>query len=178
MIISCYNNRIFKGANMKKYFLYLLSFFILVGCTTYQPEGFTGGFSEIQLGENIFQVSFRGNGYTSSERASDFCLLRCAELTLEKGYSYFAIIESEKTSKTSTYTTPTNSSTSINVYPSNNQIYGTSQTRTTGGETYTVSKPRSTNIIICFKEKSEADGIIYDISYIIPAIRQKYNITK
>jgi len=161
---------------MKKLSLSLLSLFLFIGCTSYQPTGLTGGYSEIQLGENIFQVSFRGNGYTSSERAADFCLLRCAELALEKGYNYFAIVESEKTSKTSTYTTPTNSSTSINVYPSGSHIYGNSQTKTTGGETYTVSKPRSTNIIICFKDKNEVDGIVYEVGYIIPSIKQKYNI--
>lgn len=163
---------------MKKLSISLLSFFLFIACTSYQPTGFTGGYSEIQLGENIFQVSFRGNGYTSSERAADFCLLRCAELAHEKGYDYFAIIDSEKTSKNSIYTTPTNSSTSINVYPSGSHIYGNAQTKTTGGETYTVSKPRSTNIIICFKEKSEVDGIIYEVEYIIPAIKQKYNISK
>ncbi len=46
---------------------------ILAGfATAYQRQSFTGGFSETQLGENIFQVSFKGNAYTSRERASDF----------------------------------------------------------------------------------------------------------
>ena len=47
------------------------------GCATaYQKQGLTGGFSETQLGENVFQISFKGNGYTSQDRASDFTLLR------------------------------------------------------------------------------------------------------
>jgi hypothetical protein len=34
---------------------------LLTSCaTTYQKQGFTGGFSETQLGENIFQISFKG----------------------------------------------------------------------------------------------------------------------
>ena len=42
--------------------------------TTYQPSGLTGGFDEVQLDTNVYQVSFRGNGYTSAERAADLCL--------------------------------------------------------------------------------------------------------
>ena len=44
--------------------------------TTYQSEGLTGGFSETQLDENIFRVTFYGNGYTGKERVTDFALLR------------------------------------------------------------------------------------------------------
>lgn len=37
---------------------------ILSGCATaYQKESSTGGFSKTQLGDNIFQVSFKGNAY-------------------------------------------------------------------------------------------------------------------
>lgn len=161
---------------MKKYHFVIFTFFLIVSCTTYKPEGFTGGYSEIQLGENIFQVSFRGNGFTSSERAADFCLLRCAELASEKGYKFFAIIDSEKSSKTSIYTTPSNSSTSINVYPSGNNIYGSAHTKTTGGQTYIISKPRPTNTIICFKEKSEFNGIAYEVEYVKKSIKLKYNM--
>ncbi len=36
------------------------------GCSTsYQSDSWTGGYSEIQLADNIYKVSFRGNGYTS-----------------------------------------------------------------------------------------------------------------
>jgi hypothetical protein len=58
----------------------------LSGCATpYQKKNPIGGYSETQLGESIFRVSFEGNGYTSRERASDFALLRSAEIAIEMG---------------------------------------------------------------------------------------------
>src|SRR5437764_1386447 len=61
--------------------LIMIGGLLFVACATpYQRHGFTGGFSESQLDENVFRVNFRGNGYTSPERAADFTLLRSAEL--------------------------------------------------------------------------------------------------
>ncbi|MGH8355486.1 MAG: CC0125/CC1285 family lipoprotein [Pseudomonas sp.] len=58
----------------------------LSACTTpYQRDGFAGGYSEIQLDENIWRVTFEGNGYTTALRVEELALLRSAELTLEKG---------------------------------------------------------------------------------------------
>ncbi len=65
---------------MKEVFLLLASVFslwFLSGCaTSYQQRGFAGGYSETQLAPDVFRVNFEGNGYTSSERAQDFALLR------------------------------------------------------------------------------------------------------
>lgn len=42
---------------------------IAAGCATgYHARGLSGGFSETQLDENVFEVSFHGNGYTSHGR--------------------------------------------------------------------------------------------------------------
>lgn len=69
---------------------------LLAACASpYQPEGFGGGYSETQLSENIFKVSFRGNGYTSEDRAADMALLRSAELALENGFKYFAVVDEQ-----------------------------------------------------------------------------------
>ncbi len=70
------------------------SLWFLSGCaTSYQQKGFTGGYSETQLAPDVFRVNFQGNGYTSSERAQDFALLRAAELSLERGFRYFALLD-------------------------------------------------------------------------------------
>lgn len=150
---------------------------ILSGCsTTYQKQSFTGGFSETQLSENIFQVTFKGNAYTSRERASDFTLLRSAELSLENGFKYFIIVDSEKYTKTSTHTTPTSSYTTGSAYGSGNYAYGSATTTTTGGQTYVYSKPRSTNTIVGFKEKPEGSGLVYEAEFVIKSIKAKYEI--
>jgi hypothetical protein len=157
----------------------LLAALVLPGCVTpYQHVGFTGGYSETQLGENIFQVSFRGNGYTSHERTSDFSLLRSAELTLERGFRYFIIVESEKDTKIGTYTTPTRSYTTGSAYGYGNYAYGSATTTTYGGQTYFISKPRATNTILCFKEKPDINGLVFDAEFVVKSVKQKYGINK
>jgi len=70
---------------MRKIILISILAIMIGGCATkYQRLSFTGGYSETQLGENVFQISFRGNAYISRQRTSDFCLLRSAEIALER----------------------------------------------------------------------------------------------
>lgn len=164
---------------MKKVISLTTFVLLLAGCATaYQSQGFTGGFSETQLGENIFQVSFRGNGYTRSERASDFSLLRSAEVAIENGFKYFVIVESGKDSTISAHTTPTQSYTTGSAYGTGNYAYGSATTATYGGQTYFISKPRATNTILCFKEKPEINGLVFEAAFVARSIKQKYGITE
>lgn len=70
---------------------------LVAGCTSYQPRGVTGGFSETQMSPTLYQVRFVGNGYTSEERATEFFLRRCAEIALENGFRYFVITDERGT---------------------------------------------------------------------------------
>jgi hypothetical protein len=150
---------------------------LLAGCATaYQRQGLTGGYSETRLGENVFQVSFKGNAYTRRERASDFNLLRSAEVAIENGFNYFVIVDSEKYSRTGAYTTPTTYHTTGSAYGYGNYAYGSATTRTTGGQTYFYTKPRTTNTIVCFKEKPEIDALVFDAHFIVRSIKNKYSI--
>jgi hypothetical protein len=164
---------------MKFNYIILVVFFVSIfsGCATaYKREGFTGGFSETQLGENVFQVSFRGNGFSSRTRASDFALLRSSEITLENGFRYFIITDSEKYSKKSSYKTPTRSHTTGRAHSYGNYSYGSAKTKTYGGQTYKISKPRANNTIVCFEEKPNIVGAVFDATFIVSSIKQKYNI--
>jgi hypothetical protein len=165
--------------DMRKVCVFVIAIVLLSGCaTTYKREGFSGGYSETKLGENIFQVSFRGNGYTSGERASDFSLLRSAELALENGFRYFVIVESGKDSNVSAYTTPSTSHTTGSASRYGNYAYGSATTTTYGGQTYFISKPRATNMILCFKEKPVINGLVFDAAFVAHSIKQKYRIIK
>lgn len=149
----------------------LLAVLVLSGCATaYKENGFMGGFSTTQLDENVFQISFRGNGHTSDERAADFALLRGAEVALERGYEYFVIVDSKSSTKVSAYTTPT--TTYGTATASGNYAYGT--TFTTGGQTNVVSRPTTSNTIACFREKPE--GFSYNARYVQKSLREKYKI--
>jgi hypothetical protein len=149
---------------------------VLSACaTSYQPQSFSGGFTETQLDKNVFRVSFKGNGYTSRERAEDFALLRSAELALRNGFTHFVIVDGRAGTDFSTITTPTQSTTvgSANVY--GNTVYGRATTTTTGGQTFVVQKPSSTNTIYCTNGKP--DGVFaYDAAFVTRSIGEKYGL--
>ena len=162
---------------MKNLFLCVLIGSFLTACATaYQPQGFSGGYSDIQLGENVFQVSFHGNGYTRGERASDFALLRSAEVTTENGFRYFIVVQSGKDSSFSTYTTPTQSYTTGSAYGYGNTAYGSATTTTYGGQTFIIQRPSATNTILCFKERPEVAGLVFDAEFVKKSLKQKYEI--
>ena len=145
----------------------VVSFFLLVGCaTSYQKSGFSGGYSETQLAENMFRVNFGANQYTGGIQASDFALLRSAELTLKHGYKYFILVH--ESNHVSQHTTPVETTTRGNVIGSN----FTAKTSSTGGRT--ISSPSSKNTILCFKEKPEKFS--YDAKFVFQSIRTKYGI--
>jgi hypothetical protein len=118
----------------------VLAFFLLMilwGCsgTPYQPSGLIGGYEERQLSANSFKVFFHGNGYTRGDRASDFTLLRSAEVAEQNGFPYFVIEEEEAPAASSRI-----------------------------------------NRIVCFKEKPERAGVVYDAKSVQQSIKQKYGM--
>jgi hypothetical protein len=161
-------------------FKYLLVGFLgifFISCATkYQSVGFTGGFSETQLSNDIFNVSFKGNGYTSREKASDFALLRSAELTLNNGYQYFIILNSEKYIDHSSYTSLKTYDTTYQANTYGNQTYGTAHTTSSGGDTTHYYKPSANNTIKCFKDKPNINTVIYEVEFILKSIKTKYDI--
>jgi hypothetical protein len=150
--------------------LLYFSLFISACSTTYQPSGFTGGYEETQLDTNVFRVSFEGNGFTSSQKTTDFTLRRSAELTQESGYSYFVIINQNTDISNSTYTTPQYSTTTGNV---DNSGYFSANTNTSGGQTYNISKPTTSNTIVCYKQKP-AGILSYNAAFILRSMAAKY----
>ena len=79
---------------MTKTFIFLpvITLYILfTGCsagTIYGP----GYYSETKVGSDVRRVTFRGGDHPMT---GDLCLLRCAEVTLETGNSYFQVVDSE-----------------------------------------------------------------------------------
>ena len=161
--------------SMKRVFSCFLVILLSSGCATgYHRQGFAGGYDESQLKADIFRVTFKGNAFISPEKVQDYLLLRCAELTIDNGFSYFIILSESDGMDVSGYTMPTEVSSrsstsgrgdfSADIYsysPSMATVEGTgrysgrttTQTTITGGQTYYYSKPRSTVFIKCFKEK-------------------------
>jgi len=144
--------------------IFMVAVLMMAACSTgYHKYGFFtgGGYSETQLSDNVFQVSFIGNGYTGRQKATDLSLLRSAELALENGFSYFTLADSSQHTNQSTYTTPRSSSTTGSVYGTGNSLNFNSTTQHYGGQTMLLSFPETTNTIVCFKEKPNVQGIVF-----------------
>ncbi len=70
--------------------------------TPYQPAMGKSqyGFSEQQLEENRFRVTFTGNADTPRQMVENALLYRCAELTKARGYDYFVMTTQDTDSST------------------------------------------------------------------------------
>jgi hypothetical protein len=78
--------------------------------TAYKPatgQGFNRtGFSERQIEQNRFLVSFAGNSSTPRDTVERYLLFRAAELTLQSGGDYFVMVDRDTDLQSRTYATP------------------------------------------------------------------------
>jgi hypothetical protein len=69
---------------------------VLAGCgqpTPYQPAAGGYGYSEQQIEDNRYRVTFAGNDLTAADTVQNYLLYRAAELTLDNGYDYFTVVD-------------------------------------------------------------------------------------
>ena len=146
------------------------------GCaTSYQSTSFTGGYSETQLAPDVFRVYFRGNGYTSGERAEDFAMLRAADLCLQHGFAFFALLNESSSTSTSAVATPGYAYTTGSAYGYGNSATYSGQTFYSPGQTILIHKPRAGLLIRGFQTKP--DGIYtFDAAFLQQSLQQKYHI--
>lgn len=88
----------------------LASASVLASCATptpYQPATGSGqyrtGYWDEQIEGNRFRVSFAGNSLTSREMVERYLLFRAAQLTVERGYDYFELVDRDTERRTRTY---------------------------------------------------------------------------
>jgi hypothetical protein len=128
---------------MKKLLLFAL---LLAGCATnYQPQGFTGGYSDFLTAPDEAAITFRGNGYTDPFRVGEMATLRCADVTLQHGFRYFITTSFADISTTAAFTTPGYGYTSGSAYGTSvggfTNVYGSASTIYTPPMTRTFLKP-------------------------------------
>ncbi|MEZ5492003.1 MAG: hypothetical protein R3F50_17080 [Gammaproteobacteria bacterium] len=103
---------------------------MLTSCATDYSQYYiwnTGGFTETELQPNLFNVRFRGNELTSLEPASEFSMLRAAELCLARGMTFMEILDSTAEQRESGYT-PGPSTTNANETAIGNSVFVNSTT--------------------------------------------------
>jgi hypothetical protein len=120
----------------------LIGLVALVGCATgYQPQSFTGGYSEFLTAPDEAVITFHGNGYTSGERVVEMTGLRCAEVTLSHGYRYFVVTNATDMSRQSSFTTSGYAHTYGTATAFGNFATGSATTTITPPQTFNIYKP-------------------------------------
>ena len=139
---------------------------VMAGCATpYQKSGLLGGYDDFRITQDTFEVSFKGNGYTSRSKVSRYVLRRAAEVTLLHEFTHFAPVRE------------LDHSTVTMVHSSSGHGYAQAQGTSTGAQTWghgystgasaPVVKPATTLRIRCFKEPPpDIDGLICAHDYL------------
>lgn len=150
-------------------FGFVFAVIFMPGCSTYhETNRMMGGYEEVQLAENVFRISLATDGYTYSENLTDSCMLRCAELVLEKGFRYFSIVDDFKVEG------------EILSHPPEASVSDESPVTAVSnndGQTYTISRPGATNTIVCHHAYPN-DGFAYDAKFVFKSLRLKRQSTK
>jgi hypothetical protein len=153
----------------------LLSLSTAMSCVTqYQPVGFGGGFSETQLDEHAFRVTFKGNGYTKHERTEDFVWLRAAELCMQHGCKFFVVVGENGGVNQSAYSTPATSYTQGTATSYGNTTNLNATTTTYGGTTGTISRPWNELMFHCYLERPADPATSFSAEFVSHKIRAKY----
>jgi hypothetical protein len=163
----------------------ILLVLLLVGCSSYSKMGIVGpGYDETWINNTVVDVIYRGNGFTSAEKAKNYTLLRSAELALEKGYGFFQVLDEQYYFK-ETYLAPsTHVRTRVGSPIGYDYKYGTGMipitttvTQTAGS---TVKKPRTWVRIKLMQSPSSSlstGGDIYNATYICKRITTEYGVS-
>ncbi len=129
---------------------------VLSACATPpQPGNYHERISATRLGTDSFIVSYSRT--SADEQIIDLALLRSAEITLQNGFNYFVVINTDASSAIDTET-------------------GSAGTEFTlhNGLRLPHANPGSTNTIVCFKDKPA--GAAYVALFVKASLRAKYGL--
>lgn len=154
----------------------ILVFLVSCRATKYEPEGYYGGYASTQLADDLYRVSFKGNSQISFNEASDYLLLRSAEIAAEQGYRYFMVVDKSSHIKNEQLDLPSYSQTTLQATSSGSSIYGTANTSTIPGGSVSLSKPQVYSVIRLLKEKPSEDKLYFDAVQLKSLLKAKYGI--
>lgn len=83
-----------------KIYAAILAAVLMGGCATgYQSKGISGGYSDMQIDENTYRVSYSGNKFTEPSKLDSLLIYRAADLTVQKGYDWFTLRDKSSEAK-------------------------------------------------------------------------------
>ena len=132
-----------------------ISIMMVSGCATkYDTEKsfWTGntGFSQTQLGTDVWQIDFTGNTYTDRATTKKYTLKKAAQIALKEGYPFFKVVQGE-TNKDIT---------GSNAAGGYGSFWG-------AGSSYNDSNTVTTVTIKLLKTKEGVDGMVYDANFLV-----------
>jgi len=164
---------------MKK-MLYLVFVVILAGCATgssyhNSDNPWKLGYSDTQLNERVYRVSYAGYGIPQSA-CDDLATLRAAEITKGKGYKYFRVLSENQSSHTQSLYIPGQTYTTGTVSGQGNRAKVNATSYSTGYVS-TANYPVSTITIEMLKDNDGASGT-YDAEIIWNSLGEKHGVGK
>lgn len=138
---------------------------LLAGCTTVSGPETPRGYSEKQLGRNVFAVRVPGNAHTSKAKVVELCLLRCAEVAFAHGFSYFVVLQN-----TNHLATATSSPVNRVMTPLRPESRGLSFIDSELGS------PSAANTIVCFRREPSGYAEVYEVEAVFNQFSSTYDI--
>ena len=130
--------------------------------TPYQPAVDGKGYAEQAIEEDRFRVTFTGNTLTPRETTENYLLYRAAEVTLERGFDHFVIVDQD-TERTTRFISSSSGFGGVGGF------YGVHRAHRfgVGGFSTTTTRPRSSyaafaNIVMREGVKPSEDVNAYD----------------
>lgn len=134
-----------------------------------------GGYSELEVAPDMYQVRFEGA--MTQPQTEDLTLLRCSELTLEKGYSYFVVIKAVDLREDKTGYSPGTYTPGTTVCDKEGENCVTSPGTWSGGGSYTYTVPGFALTIQLVRDRAASSGpVAYDAASVYEDLRRKYRL--
>ena len=133
------------------------------------------GYSDTQLNETFYRVSYAGYGIPQSE-CDDFAIMRAAELTKENGYKHFRIVTEKQSSQSQSFYLPGSNHTTgtVSRYGNFSTINATSYS---SGLMGTVNYPVSTLTIEVLNEQDPSPDSL-KAELIWSSLAKRHGVTK
>ena len=147
----------------------VLAVAFLAACTTptpYGPAQNGKGYTQQQLEDSRYRVSFSGNSRTPRETVENYLLYRAAEITLESGNDYFRVVEREVEEETRYRTVLSGFGHGFHPFRYHHRFFGGSSFATSTSRPIT-SYQAFANIVVVPGEKPADDDRAYNARQVI-----------
>lgn len=122
------------------------------------------GFHDKRISSNMFKITYNGTAFGDLQKTIDFCLLRCSEVTLENGFSFFTL--------------PYQKSGMYSHLIKNPDLYGKiggNPVKVEGAYAYDIPRALARNTIVCYKNNPRKK-LTFNANEEIKRIKNKYNM--